>query len=182
MKKLSETLTELGIAFSFPIIIKDANGNSTYREYNNGFCVKREFDAYGNKTYYENSDGLSFVHLPVQPLTNNTPMKPISETYKELGIAFKFPIEINDANGKRTYYENSEGWWERIERDAKGNKTYYETSNRYWEKYEYNADGIDGWTYYENSRGLKEGTPRSAKTCEGKVVEVDGIKYKLTAL
>ena len=37
-------------------------------------------------------------------------------------------------------------------------------------------------TYYENSYGTKEGTPRSAKTCEGKVVEVDGIKYKLTAL
>ena len=29
---------------------------------------------------------------------------------------------------------------------------------------------------------VEEGTPRSAKTCEGKVVEVDGIKYKLTAL
>lgn len=86
-------------------------------------------------------------------------MKPLSETYKELGIAFTFPIEINDAKGKLTYYEDSDGYWERYERDAKG----YET-------------------YFEDSDGTKEGTPKSAKTCEGKVVEVDGIKYKLTAL
>jgi len=36
-------------------------------------------------------------------------------------------------------------------------------------------------TYFEDWEGLKRGTPKSAKTCEGKVVEVDGIKYKLTA-
>ena len=36
-------------------------------------------------------------------------MKKLSETYKELGIAFTFPIEIKDANGELTYYENSEG-------------------------------------------------------------------------
>ena len=65
-------------------------------------------------------------------------MKPLSETLTELGIAFTFPIEINDAKGN--------------------------------------------WTYYERSDGYKKGTPRSAKTCEGKVVEVDGIKYKLKAL
>ena len=86
-------------------------------------------------------------------------MKKLSEIYKELGIAFTFPIEITDANGDETYYEDSDGYWHRYERDANG-----------------------GETYYENSYGTKEGTPRSAKTCEGKVVEVDGIKYKLTAL
>ena len=40
-------------------------------------------------------------------------MKPLSETYKELGIAFSFPIEIRNAKGNLTYYEacfeNSEG-------------------------------------------------------------------------
>jgi len=36
-------------------------------------------------------------------------------------------------------------------------------------------------TYYEDSNGVKKGTPHSVKTCEGKVIEVDGIKYKLTA-
>ena len=37
-------------------------------------------------------------------------MKKLSETYKELGIAFTFPIDIKDANGNRTYYEDSNGF------------------------------------------------------------------------
>ena len=107
-------------------------------------------------------------------------MKKLSETYKELGIAFTFPIEINDAKGKSTYRENSRGYWQRRERDANGNETYYEDSVGYCYKYEYDSKG--NVTFYENSKGVKEGTPKSAKTCEGKVIEVDGIKYKLTAL
>ena len=86
-------------------------------------------------------------------------MKKLSEIYKKLGIAFTFPIEIRDANGKLTYYQSSNDYWYRYERDANGNPTYY-----------------------EDSKGVKRGTPKSSKTCEGKVVEVDGIKYKLTAL
>ena len=128
-------------------------------------------------------------------------MKPLSETYKELGIAFSFPIEIKDdngkmtyceesngfwcrwkrdANGKQTYYEDSNGYWHKYERDAKGNETYCEESNGFWHKSEYDADGNE--TYYETSTGYKRGTPKSARTCEGKVVEVDGIKYELKAL
>ncbi len=106
-------------------------------------------------------------------------MKKLSETYKELGIAFTFPIEIKDADGNKTYYEDS-GYWRKSEYDADGNETYYESSSGYWRKREYDADGNE--TYYENSHGYKAGTPRSAKTCEGKIVEVDGKKYKLTAL
>ena len=86
-------------------------------------------------------------------------MKKLSETLTELGIAFSFPIEITDDNGNRTYCERSDDYWYRYERDAKGKETYY-----------------------ENSYGVKRGTPRSAKTCEGKVIEVDGIKYELKAL
>ena len=107
-------------------------------------------------------------------------MKKLSETYKELGIEFTFPIEITDANGYATYYENSDEFWYKREYDSNGNVTYYEDSANYWYKCEYDANGIE--TYYENSTGFKRGTPKSAKTCEGKVIEVDGIKYKLTAL
>lgn len=107
-------------------------------------------------------------------------MKKLSETYKELGIAFTFPIKINDANGNRTYREDSDGFWYRCEHDAKGNKTYLENSDDYWQRWEYDANGKV--TYFENSEGLKQVTPKSAKTCEGKVVEVDGIKYELKAL
>jgi hypothetical protein len=56
-------------------------------------------------------------------------MKKLSETYKELGIAFSFPIKIKDANGYMTYYESSDGYWCRYERGAMGNVTYYENSN-----------------------------------------------------
>lgn len=107
-------------------------------------------------------------------------MKKLSEIYKELGIAFSFPIEIKDANGRVTYFENSNGYWERREYDANGNLTYHEDSGDYWCRLELDAKGKE--TYFENSNGVKRGKPRSAKTCEGKVVEVDGIKYKLKAL
>ncbi len=128
-------------------------------------------------------------------------MKPLSETYKELGIAFSFPIEIKeekgsttycedsagnwikreyDANGKKTYHEDSNGYWWKWECDASGNETYYENSNGYWVKREY--DACSNQTYFENSDGDKKGTPRSDQTCEGKVVEVDGVKYELKSL
>jgi len=128
-------------------------------------------------------------------------MKKLSEIYKELGIEFTFPIEILGVWGNQTYYENSDGHWEKWERDANGYQTYHEDSNGFWQKWErdangnvdYHEDSDDYWekyerddkgreTCFENSDGTKEGTPRSANTCEGKVVEVDGIKYKLTAL
>jgi len=107
-------------------------------------------------------------------------MKKLSETLTELGIAFTFPIEIKDANGKVTYCERSNGYWCRLERDANGNLTYHEDSDDFWCRWERDANGNE--TYFENIDGTKRGTPKSSKTCEGKVVEVDGIKYKLTAL
>ena len=84
-------------------------------------------------------------------------MKKLSETYKELGIVFTFPIKIKDENGNETYFENSDGYWVRCEYDETGNSTYYETSD-----------------------GCRGGTKRSS--CAGKVIEVDGKKYKLTEL
>jgi len=107
-------------------------------------------------------------------------MKPLSETYKQLGIAFSFPIKIKEDNGRTTYREYSADFWYKREYDSNGNETYYEDSDGLWCRYEYDANGRR--TYYEDSNGIKQGIPRSAKTCEGKVVEVDGIKYKLIAL
>ena len=124
---------------------------------------------------------------------------PLSKTYKKLGIAFTFPIAIEDKDGNRTYYENSSGFWARREYDKDGNRTYYETSDGFWVSYEYDENGnetyredSDGsWeryeydedgneTYYETSHGTELGTKRSS--CDGKVVEVDGKKYKLLEL
>jgi YD repeat-containing protein len=106
-------------------------------------------------------------------------MKKLSETYKELGIDFSFPIEVEDAEGNETYYEDSNGYlcqweydtngncihsedsdgrWHKWEYDTNGNVTYYEDSS-YWSKREYDAKG--DVTYFEDSYGEKRGTPRS---------------------
>ena len=106
-------------------------------------------------------------------------MKKLSETYNELGIAFTFPIEIKDARGNETYCERSDGFWCKKEYDANDNRTYYENSSGSWCKYEYDANGNK--TYSEYDSGYKEGTPQS-QSCAGKVIEVDGKKYKLTEL
>ena len=126
-------------------------------------------------------------------------MKKLSETYRELGIAFTFPIKIKDEKGKKTYYETSDGYWSRLEYDKNGKQTYYENGDGYWYRYEYDENGnrtyyedSDGFwhrceygkngkqTYYENSDGIKKGTKRGS--CDGKVIEVGGKKYKLTAV
>ena len=103
---------------------------------------------------------------------------PLSETYKELGIAFTFPIDIKNADGNQTYFEASSGYWGRYEYDENGNETYYETSDGYWYRCEYDKNGKE--TYYEDKYGLKKGTKRGS--CSGKVIEVDGKKYKLMEL
>ena len=46
-------------------------------------------------------------------------MKKLSETYKELGIAFSFPIRIKDAKGNETYREDSKGYKKGTPRSAK---------------------------------------------------------------
>ena len=107
-------------------------------------------------------------------------MKKLSETLKELEIAFALPIEIKDPNGNTTYHEATNGFWYKYEYDANGNETYYETSygfscerkydsngneihfedsRGYFENREYNSD--DEVSYYEDSTGEKIGTPKS---------------------
>lgn len=97
-----------------------------------------------------------------------------------MGVEFTFPIEIESEAGEEAYFENSNGYWFKREYDSEGNETYYERSDGYWCKSEYDSEGNQ--TYFEDSECRKTGTPRSAKTCEGKVVEVDGVKYELKTI
>ena len=76
-------------------------------------------------------------------------MKKLSETLTELGIAFAFPICIQDTNGCQTYLEEKEGFWYRAEHDDKGNRTFFENSEGYSWRAEYNAEGDT--TYFEES-------------------------------
>jgi hypothetical protein len=92
----------------------------------------------------------------------------------------KGDLELYDANGKLTYSEWSDGYWVKREFDSNGNKIYHENSDRYWVKREYDTNGNE--IYYENSKGeLIDKRPKK-ETCNGKVVEIDGKKYKLTEI
>ena len=105
-------------------------------------------------------------------------------------------LEIRDKNDNLIYFENSNGFWTKREYDSKGNEIYFEDSDGYWTKMEYDSQGneiyfedSDGyWTkseydskgnliYVENSGG--EIIDNRPKPCEDKIVEIEGIKYKL---
>ena len=80
-------------------------------------------------------------------------MKKLSDTYKKIGIKFSYPIEVKDDNGNRTYYENSNGYWEVREHDDAGNITFRKNSKGDWIKRKYDSNGNE--TYYETSSGFK---------------------------
>ena len=63
-------------------------------------------------------------------------------------------LEIRNQNDKRIYIENSKGYWSRREYDSEGNEIYFE-----------NSDG-----------NVEDNRPKLS------VVEIDGVKYKLTKL
>ena len=64
-------------------------------------------------------------------------------------------LKIKDKNGKLIYLEFSSGFWTKREYDSQGNNTYYEDSK---------GNIIDN----------------RPKPCENKIVEIEGVKYKLT--
>ena len=61
--------------------------------------------------------------------------------------------------------------------DSNGNLIYSEYSTGYWGKREFDSNGK--LIYYVNSSGeIIDKRPKPS--CDGKVVEIDGKKYKLT--
>ena len=65
-------------------------------------------------------------------------------------------LVIKAKNGRPIYIENSHGYWEKQEWDSQGNRIFYENS--------------DGRKIIEDNR---------PKSCEGKIVEFGGEKFKL---
>ena len=85
-------------------------------------------------------------------------------------------LEIRDKNDNRIYLECSNGYWTKREYDSEGNEIHFEDSDKFWTKQEYDSEGKE--IYFENSSGrIIDNRP---KPCEGKVVEIEGVKYKLT--
>ena len=88
-----------------------------------------------------------------------------------------FPFKIKDNNGNVIYSENSNGDWYKREFDSNGNLIYSEYSNKYWSKREYDSNG--NVIYYENSDGVI--VDNRPKGCDGRLIEIDGKKYKLVS-
>ena len=109
MKKLSDTLKELNINFSFPIKIEDANGNTTYYEHSDGYWFKREYDANGNMTYFEDSDGKwsKYEHDAEGKMTYYEKSNGTWSTYEY------------DVDGNENYFEDSDGTKRGTPRSAK---------------------------------------------------------------
>ncbi len=84
-------------------------------------------------------------------------------------------LKIKNKNDRTIYYENSMGVWEKCEWDSQGNIIYFETSSGYWEKREWDSQG--NVIYFEDSTGKI--IDLRLKPCENKVVEIDGVKFKL---
>jgi hypothetical protein len=69
----------------------------------------------------------------------------------------KVHLFLYDSNGNEIYYENSDGyWWKQEYDESNGNRIYYEDSTGY----------------------IEDNRPKGS--CNGKVVEIEGKKYKLT--
>jgi len=91
----------------------------------------------------------------------------------------EFPFTVEDSQGNLIYFENCKGYWYKLELNSQGNKIYYKDSNGFWDKREYDSQGNQ--IYYENSYGyILDNRPKSP--CEGKIVEIEGKKYKLESL
>jgi len=91
----------------------------------------------------------------------------------------EFPFKIKDKSGNIIYFEDSARFWCKKEFDSNNNPIYYEDYTGFWCKREYDSDGNQ--IYYENSNGTID-DKRPKATCSGKVVEIDGKKYKLTEI
>ena len=91
----------------------------------------------------------------------------------------KGSLYLYDTNGNIIYCENSNGYWSKYEYNDNGNEIYYEDSDGYWVKREY--DDNNNVSYFEDSNGyIIDNRPKSS--CSGKVVEIEGKKYKLTEI
>ena len=66
-----------------------------------------------------------------------------------------FPFRIKNADGKKIYFEDSDGSWWKSERDSNGSQIYCRNSDGFWWKRERDANGNQ--IYFEYSDGVSGG-------------------------
>jgi hypothetical protein len=99
----------------------DSNNNEIYREYLNGYWIKKEYDKNNNLLYFEDSDG----DWEKQEFDKNN-----NRIYSENSNGFWEKQEY-DSNNNSIYYEKSNGYWEKKEYDSNNNEIYFEDSYGY---------------------------------------------------
>jgi len=84
-----------------------------------------------------------------------------------------------DENNNKIYFEDFNGYWSKSKYDENNNEICYKTSMGYWIKREY--DNNNDEIYYEDSGGriVNHRPYKSKNSCNNKIVEIDGKKYKL---
>ena len=97
-----------------------------------------------------------------------------------------------DSNGKEIHLKDSNGYEIWREYDSDGNEIHFKDSDGYesWREYDSHGD----LTHYKNSNGeekwydshgnsiTKEQFDKLQASCDGKIIEVDGKKYRLTLI
>ena len=74
-----------------------------------------------------------------------------------------------DSNGKVIHYKNSSGFEIWYDYDSNGKEIHYKNSN-----------GDEFWCDSKGNRITKKEFDKLKSGCDGKVVEIDGKKYRLT--
>jgi hypothetical protein len=87
-------------------------------------------------------------------------------------------LVIEDKKGNRIYFELADGFWAKREYDSQCKEIYFENSDGFWAKYEYDFQGYV--IYFENSDG--QIIDNRHKPSEDRLIEIDGVKYKLIKL
>ena len=97
-----------------------------------------------------------------------------------------------DSNGKEIHYKRDDGYEEWSEFNSNGNLIHFKNSDGYewWSEYDSNgneirfkdSDGCENWYDSNGNRITKKEFDELNSSCAGKVVGVDGKKYRLTLI
>jgi len=96
---MKKTIAQELKVIDFPFEITNVKGNLIYKEWEDGYWARWEYDERGNKIYVENSDGF---WLKREYDLNGKEI--YFENSKGLWVKREW-----DSNGKEIYYENSKG-------------------------------------------------------------------------
>lgn len=101
----------------------------------------------------------------------------MSQTIAHFLNVKEFPFEIKNHSGNLIYFEDQEGYWFKKIFDLNNNPIYYKDSYGFWYEQEFDSNG--NITCYKNSEGT---ITYYQSPYEDKIVEIEGVKYKLSKL